>query len=80
MVKNIRIVCSNGLNLPEKKVKKLHVKRTTANEISKKWGFQYSGTDSVYFIRCNAKGLINWDVAPVYRMGEILNHKNCVIL
>lgn len=66
----IRIVCSNSLKI--RKPRTLNVKATTSAEISLNWGFNFCGNDSVYYIRCNAKGLVNWDVAPVYSAPEIV--------
>ena len=69
-VQYVRVPCTNSL-FP-KKSRTLNVKTTTSAEISKHWGFEYTGKDSVYYIRCNAKGQVNWDIAPVYSACEIV--------
>lgn len=52
----------------------LNVKKVTKSELSEKWGF-YIGSlirsQFQLYIRCNAKGKINWDKAPVYNSQEI---------
>lgn len=65
----------------------LNVKLTTLKEVTKKWGFtpalfpKETFGDLLYptlFIRCNAKGHINWDKAPVYTsisLKEMSNYK-----
>lgn len=55
------------------KQKTLNVKRTNRDEISKQWGFEYYGsTVEPLFIRCNAKGAVNWEVAPIYRLSQLI--------
>ena len=60
----------------------LHVKKVTREQIALKWGFvpvlpQYK--DHAY-IRCNRKGEINWDNAPVYGLDRLLIRGNTKIL
>jgi uncharacterized protein YhdP len=51
--------------------KTLNVKRVTIEELTEKWGFCPPIKDSVVFIRCDAKGNVNWDKAPVYMQSEL---------
>lgn len=54
-------------------MKTLNVVKTNLDELEEHWGF-YPGllNPSVErFIRCNRKGQINWDKAPVYSWAEI---------
>lgn len=63
-------------------MKKLNVRKTSAEELNKKWGFfpprPWVGRD--LFIRCNRKGNVNWDVAPVYTSEELITRNNVSIL
>ena len=50
----------------------LNVKRTSRAELKKMWGFPMAhAMKDPLFIRCNAKGEVNWDKAPVYSQDEI---------
>ncbi len=47
-------------------MKLLNVKRTTRKEVENKWGILLPAlVPEKLFIRCNAKGEINWEKAPV---------------
>lgn len=61
--------------------KTLNVKRTNNLELAKEWGFDFNPSLSgELFIRCNAKGIINWEVAPVYNLNELLKRGNVNIV
>jgi len=51
--------------------KTLNVKRVTIEELTKKWGFVPPITCKVLFVRCDAKGNVNWDKAPVFSESEL---------
>lgn len=63
----------------------LHVKPTTVSEISKQWRFtppnrgMFDGTQPL-FVRCNSKGVVNWDIAPVYTASELKGRKYKIII
>ena len=65
-------------------MKTLNVKHTNMTEIVREWGFSpvpIPGWDGgPLFIRCNAKGEINWDKAPVYTYKELIIRNNVNIL
>jgi hypothetical protein len=54
-------------------MKTLNVKSTTKNEVESKWGLKlpYGFTNKEIFIRCDSKGNVNWDNAPVYIKQEL---------
>lgn len=51
--------------------KTLNVKATSNYELSNKWGMSVL-IQGRLFIRCNYKGLVNWDKASVYNLDELL--------
>lgn len=51
-------------------MKTLNVVKTNPGELAKKWGF-YPSLPNELYIRCNQKGVINWEIAPVYTWKEI---------
>ena len=51
-------------------MKTLNVIKTNLSELTEHWGFRPS-IGGELFIRCNAKGEVNWDKAPVYKWSEI---------
>lgn len=59
-------------------MKTLNVQKITFEELLEKWGtcahvsFR-SGQE--LFIRSNAKGIVNWDKAPVYTWSEMLKEQ-----
>lgn len=57
--------------------KKLNVKKTTKKEVQEKWNMQLpkQWADNLY-IRCNAKGVVNWKVAPIYELNELEQRGN----
>ena len=59
--------------------KTLNVKRTTNAELSGKWGFNPSLRGKL-FIRCNSKGIVNWDKAPVYNADELIDREKVNII
>jgi hypothetical protein len=62
-------------------MKKLNVKKTDLAEVTVKWKFLpvlLFGKE--LFVRCNAKGIINWDKAPVYTSEELILKDNVSIL
>lgn len=53
--------------------KTLNVKRTTNSEIAANWELDFNPSlKGELFVRCNAKGEINWEKAPIYRLEELL--------
>jgi hypothetical protein len=65
-------------------MKTLNVKKTTRQELWHNWGFDplISNTTSPLmqsmlkgevYIRCNSKGQVNWDKAPLYHKAELDN-------
>lgn len=62
-----------------KNVKTLNVKKTSNEELEKKWGF-YPILSGVIYIRCNSDGEVNWDKAPVYSASELVGRNNVNIL
>lgn len=63
-------------------MKKLNVKRTTLFEIVKHWGdgLPRKWLNTTLFIRCNAKGIINWEKSPVYECEELIQRDNVTII
>ncbi|MGR3218493.1 MAG: hypothetical protein ACUZ8H_01565 [Candidatus Anammoxibacter sp.] len=62
-------------------MKTLNVKKTSLQELKEQWGFEpilLIGRE--IYIRCNAKGEINWDVAPVYSHDELIERNDVNIL
>jgi hypothetical protein len=49
-------------------IRTLNVKKTTRLELSEKWGVPLPPHwhDHLLHIRCNAKGIVNWENAPVF--------------
>ena len=64
-----------------KKTKKLHVKKTTISEVSTKWGINASCLiGKSFYVRCNSKGIVNWDVAPIFSADELIERDKVIIL
>jgi hypothetical protein len=59
--------------------KTIHVKATTNAELTEKWGFNPQQKGLLY-IRCNSKGAVNWDKAPVYTALEIYGRPHIKII
>lgn len=51
-------------------MKKLNIKPTTKKELAEKWNMPVHFGGEL-FIRCNAKGDVNWSKAPVYTKDEL---------
>lgn len=51
--------------------KTLNVKRVTSKELENHWGFCSPFANQTMFVRCDAKGNVNWDKAPVYTQSEL---------
>ena len=62
--------------------KRLHVKETSVREIRSKWGdcIPKKWLGELLFIRCNAKGVINWEKSPVYSAEELIEKDNVKII
>lgn len=58
---------------------KLHVKQTNNKQLLEKWGFNPAYKGDIY-IRCNKKGVVNYNSAPVYSLCELLLRGNVVLL
>ena len=55
----------------------LNVKATTKYEVEKKWGFTLPWMLSKeLYIRCNAKGEVNWDKAPIISAEKLVKRGN----
>jgi hypothetical protein len=63
-------------------MKTLNVIRTTANELATNWGVPIGIVNSLehLYIRCNAKGIVNWDVAPMYKHSELIKRGSYNVL
>lgn len=64
-----------GSGLRNKRV--LNVKETSKKEVQQKWEtpLPLLWPDTLY-IRCNAKGVVNWEIAPVFRPEELIKRGN----
>lgn len=64
-----------GSGLRNKRV--LNVKETSKKEVQQKWdtSLPLLWPDTLY-IRCNAKGVVNWEMAPVFRPEELIKRGN----
>lgn len=56
----------------------LFVKQTTLVEIEINWGFTIHLKEPLY-VKCNAKGFINWDKTAVYTHRELIERNNIII-
>ena len=53
-------------------MKTLNVKRTSLTELRLRWGDAANIlVIRPYWIRCNAKGAVKWNTAPIYTMREL---------
>ena len=57
----------------------LHVRKTSREEVEKKWNITLPRGD-YDFVRCNSKGQVNWDAAPVYSAKELVGRDRVVVL
>jgi len=61
--------------------KTLNVKPTNNSELAEKWGLNFNPSlKGKLFIRCNSKGVVNWDKAPVYNADELFGRENVNII
>lgn len=60
-----------------KQPRTLNIKLTTKKEVQEKWNtlLPFKWPETLY-IRCNAKGDVNWDAAPVFQPQEIIERGN----
>jgi hypothetical protein len=62
-------------------MKKLNVLKVTKAKVMEKWGV---GLPLIWpcpvYIRCNSKGEVNWEKAPVYQESELIVRGNYQIL
>lgn len=60
----------------KKKKRILHVKLTSSSEVTQKWGFPpFTALMEILmplYIRCNVKGEVNWDAAPLYNQMDLI--------
>lgn len=57
----------------------LNVKPTTNAELNAKWGFNPTLRGKL-FVRCNSKGIINWEKALVYNADELIDREKLNII
>jgi hypothetical protein len=68
------------------KKKLLNVRKTSVKEVAKMWEIDCSMIplklvmSSEVYVRCNSKGFINWEVAPVYTKDELEKKPNYQII
>jgi hypothetical protein len=63
-------------------MRKLNVKKTNKEEVMRKWDIAtcpVKWADTMY-IRCNAKGEVNWEVATLYQPNELIERGHFNIL
>lgn len=61
-------------------MKTLNVKKVNKKEVEQKWGFSLPiSLEFILYIRCNAKGDVNWEKAPIYKFTELIKRGNCVV-
>lgn len=61
--------------------KTINVIQITKQVLEIKWGFKILTISSAepLFIRCNAKGSVNWEVASVYKKQELADKKHSIL-
>ena len=71
----LRLAAVIGSGLRNKRI--LNVKETTKKEVQQIWEtpLPLLWPDTLY-VRCNAKGLVNWEIAPVFRPEELIKRGN----
>lgn len=58
----------------------LNVKKVSKSEVEQKWGYQLPIMwGNTLYMRCNAKGEVNWDKAPIYQAFELVERGNYVV-
>ena len=61
-------------------MKTLNVKKVTKNQVEKEWGYQLPVIwSNTLYVRCNSKGEVNWDKAPIYQPNELVDRGNYVV-
>lgn len=64
--------------------KRLNIKKTTPKElVANGWFIEtipFIWRFTPIYIRCNAKGKVNWDVAPVYPYTELIERDNVKVI
>lgn len=61
--------------------KKLNLKPTSNTELAEKWGLNFNPSlRGKLFVRCNSKGIVNWEKALVYNSDELINRENVNII
>lgn len=59
----------------------LNVKKTNKLEIQLMWGLPLPNVyPFLMYVRCNAKGEINWDKAPIFKPEELVKRNNVKII
>jgi len=61
-------------------MKTLHVKEVSIRELMEHGWPVGAVLSAGKYIRCNAKGQINWDKAPIYTTKELIERNNVKIL
>jgi hypothetical protein len=61
----------------KKQTRTLNVIETTISTITEKWGVAPLVRNRLapVFMRCNAKGQVNWDKAPYYQLQDLVGKK-----
>jgi len=55
----------------------INVKKVTKKEVAEFWNINLpTKWPDILYIRCNAKGDVNWDKAPVYPPHELIERGN----
>jgi len=57
----------------------LNVIATTNTQLTIRWGYNPCMNGEL-FVRCNAKGVVNWDKTSVYKLDELLMRGNVKII
>ena len=62
----------------EKVTRTLNIKKVTNKELSKQWGIpeQFLPYGAMLYVRCNTKGIVNWDTTLVYNVSELICRNN----
>lgn len=57
----------------------LYVKRVSTDDIFKEWAFRMPNTSKFYYVRCNVKGIVNWDTTKVYNPCELVGRDKVAV-
>lgn len=60
-------------------MKTLNVKPVTSMQVTEKWKIPMPFV-GVRYIRCNAKGEVNWDKAPLFTAEELIERNDVKII